>query len=95
MYKYSDEKNSRKIAKAISNSRPLKSTEDFSKVLKDVVEAESKIYKSDNKKMFSSNKNLCKYELEEITLSINKIKNFIKPGGVIVCLTITLLKQNS
>ena len=26
-------------------------------------------------------------ELEEITLSINKIKNFIKPGGVIVCLT--------
>ena len=37
LYKYSGEKNSRKIAKAISNSRPLKSTEDFSKVLKDVL----------------------------------------------------------
>ena len=33
LYKYSGEKNSRKIAKAIYNSRPLKSTEEFSKVL--------------------------------------------------------------
>ena len=88
LYKYSGEKNSRKIAKAISNSRPLKSTEDFSKVLKDVLGKQNPKYINQTiKRCFQAIRIYVNNELEEITLSINKIKNFIKPGGVIVCLT--------
>ena len=88
LYKYSGEKNSRKIAKAISNSRPLKSTEDFSKVLKDVLGKQNPKYINQTiKRCFQAIRIYVNNELEEITLSISKIKNFIKPGGVIVCLT--------
>ena len=88
LYKYSGEKNSRKIAKAISSSRPLKSTEDFSKVLKDVLGKQNPKYINQTiKRCFQAIRIYVNNELEEITLSINKIKNFIKPGGVIVCLT--------
>ena len=88
LYKYSGEKNSRKIAKAISNSRPLKSTEDFSKVLKDVLGKQNPKYINQTiKRCFQAIRIYVNNELDEITLSINKIKNFIKPGGVIVCLT--------
>ena len=88
LYKYSGEKNSRKIAKAIYNSRPLKSTEDFSKVLKNVLGKQNPKYINQTiKRCFQAIRIYINNELEEITLSINKIKNFIKPGGVIVCLT--------
>ena len=88
LYKYSGEKNSRKIAKAISSSRPLKSTEDFSKVLKDVLGKQNPKYINQTiKRCFQAIRIYVNNEIEEITLSINKIKNFIKPGGVIVCLT--------
>jgi len=88
LYKYSGEKNSRKIAKAISNSRPLKSTEDFSKVLKDVLGKQNPKYINQTiKRCFQAIRIYVNNELEEIALSINKIQNFIKPGGVIVCLT--------
>ena len=88
LYKYSGEKNSRKIAKAISNSRPLKSTEDFSKVLKNVLGKQNPKYINQTiKRCFQAIRIYINNELEEITLSISKIKNFIKPGGVIVCLT--------
>ena len=88
LYKYSGEKNSRKIAKAISNSRPLKSTEDFSKVLKDVLGKQNPKYINQTiKRCFQAIRIYVNNELEEITFSINKIINFIKPGGVIVCLT--------
>ena len=88
LYKYSGEKNSRKIAKAIANSRPLKTTEDFSKVLKNVLGKQNPKYINQTiKRCFQAIRIYVNNELEEITLSINKIKNFIKPGGVIVCLT--------
>ena len=88
LYKYSGEKNSRKIAKAIYNSRPLKSTEDFSKVLKNVLGKQNPKYINQTiKRCFQAIRIYINNELEEITLSISKIKNFIKPGGVIVCLT--------
>ena len=88
LYKYSGEKNSRKIAKAISNSRPLKSTEDFSNVLKNVLGKQNPKYINQTiKRCFQAIRIYVNNELEEITLSINKIKNFVKPGGVIVCLT--------
>ena len=88
LYKYSGEKNSRKIAKAISNSRPLKSTEEFSKVLKNVLGKQNPKYINQTiKRCFQAIRIYINNELEEITLSISKIKNFIKPGGVIVCLT--------
>ena len=88
LYKYSGEKNSRKIAKAISSSRPLKSTEDFSKVLKNVLGKQNPKYINQTiKRCFQAIRIYINNELEEITLSISKIKNFIKPGGVIVCLT--------
>ena len=88
LYKYSGEKNSRKIAKAIANSRPLKTTEDFSKVLKYVLGKQNPKYINQTiKRCFQAIRIYVNNELEEITLSINKIKNFIKPGGVIVCLT--------
>ena len=88
LYKYSGEKNSRKIAKAIYNSRPLKSTEELSKVLKNVIGKQTPKYINQTiKRWFQSIIIYINNELEEITLSISKIKNFIKPGGVIVCLT--------
>ena len=88
LYKYSGEKNSRKIAKAIYNSRPLKSTDELSKVLKNVLGKQSPKYINQTiKRCFQAIRIYINNELEEITLSISKIKNFIKPGGVIVCLT--------
>ena len=88
LYKYSGEKNSRKIAKAIYNSRPLKSTEELSKVLKNVLGKQNPKYINQTiKRCFQAIRIYVNNEIEEITLSINKIKNFIKPGGVIVCLT--------
>ena len=88
LYKYSGEKNSRKIAKAIYNSRPLKSTEDLSKVLRNVLGKQNPKYINQTiKRCFQAIRIYINNELEEITLSISKIKNFIKPGGVIVCLT--------
>ena len=88
LYKYSGEKNSRKIAKAIYNSRPLKSTEELSKVLKNVLGKQNPKYINQTiKRCFQAIRIYVNNELEEITLSINKIKNFIIPGGVIVCLT--------
>ena len=88
LYKYSGEKNSRKIANAIYNSRPLKSTEELSKVLKNVLGKQNPKYINQTiKRCFQAIRIYINNELEEITLSISKIKNFIKPGGVIVCLT--------
>ena len=88
LYKYSGEKNSRKIAKAIYNSRPLKSTEELSKVLKNVLGKQNPKYINQTiKRCFQAIRIYVNNEIEEITLSLNKIKNFIKPGGVIVCLT--------
>ena len=88
LYKYSGEKNSRKIAKAIYNSRPLNSTEELSKVLKNVLGKQNPKYINQTiKRCFQAIRIYINNELEEITLSISKIKNFIKPGGVIVCLT--------
>ena len=88
LYKYSGEKNSRKIAKAIYNSRTLKSTEELSKVLKNVLGKQNPKYINQTiKRCFQAIRIYINNELEEITLSISKIKNFIKPGGVIVCLT--------
>ena len=88
LYKYSGEKNSRKIAKAIYNSRPLKSTEELSKVLKNVLGKQNPKYINQTiKRCFQAIRIYINNELEEITLSISKIKNFIKQGGVIVCLT--------
>ena len=88
LYKYSGEKNSRKIAKAIYNSRPLKSTEELTNVLKNVLGKQNPKYINQTiKRCFQAIRIYINNELEEITLSISKIKNFIKPGGVIVCLT--------
>ena len=88
LYKYSGEKNSRKIAKAIYNSRPLKSTEELSKVLKNVLGKQNPKYINQTiKRCFQAIRIYINNELEEITLSITKIKNIIKPGGVIDCLT--------
>ena len=88
LYEYSGEKNSRKIAKAISNSRPLKTTEDFSEVLKNVLGKQDPKYINQTiKRCFQAIRIYINNEFEEISLSINKISNFIKPGGVIACLT--------
>ena len=88
LYKYSGEKNSRKIAKAISNSRPLKTTEDFCKVLKSVLGKQNPKYINQTiKRCFQAIRIYVNNELEEISLSLNNISNFIKPGGMIACLT--------
>ena len=49
LYKYSGEKNSRKIAKAIFSSRPLKSTEDFTEVLRSVLGKQNPKYINQNR----------------------------------------------
>ncbi|MBK53056.1 MAG: hypothetical protein CMG58_00260 [Candidatus Marinimicrobia bacterium] len=88
LYKYSGEKNSRKIAKAIFRSRPLKSTEDFTRVLKSVLGKQNPKYINQTiKRCFQAIRIYINNELEEISTSINKIKKFIKPKGIIVCLT--------
>ena len=88
LYTYSGEKNSHKIAKAISSSRPLKSTEDLVEVLKNVLGKQNPKYINQTiKRCFQAIRIYINNEIEEISFSINKIKNFIKPGGIIACLT--------
>ena len=88
LYKYSGEKNSRKIAKAILSSRPLTSTEDFTEVLKNVLGKQNPKYINQTiKRCFQAIRIYINNELDEIYSSINKITKFIKPKGVIVCLT--------
>ena len=88
LFKYSGEKNSHKIAKEILKSRPLHTTQDFVNVLKTVLGKQKPKYINQTlKRCFQAIRIYINNELEEIYTSINKIKDFIKPEGIIVCLT--------
>ena len=88
LYKNSGEKNSRKIAKSILNSRPINSTGDFTEVLKNSLGKQNPKYINQTvKRCFQAIRIYVNNELEEIDNSIRQVKNFIKPGGNIITLT--------
>ena len=88
LYKKSGEKNSRKIAKSILNSRPINSTGDFTEVLKNSLGKQNpKSINHTVKRCFQAIRIYVNNELEEIVNSIRQVKNFIKPGGSIITLT--------
>jgi len=88
LYKNSGEKNSRKIAKSILNSRPINSTGDFTEVLKNSLGKQNPKYINQTvKRCFQAIRIYVNNELEEIDNSIRQVKNFIKPGGSIITLT--------
>ena len=84
----SGEKNSRRIAKDIVNSRPIESTQDLVSVIKNSIGKQNPKYiRQTIKRCFQSFRIYVNNELNEIQLSLNSINKFVKSNGVIVCLT--------
>ena len=88
LFQNSGEKNSRRIAKDIVSSRPIESTQELVNVIKSSIGKQNPKYISQTiKRCFQSFRIYVNDELNEIQESLNQIKNFIKPNGVIICLT--------
>ena len=85
---YSEDKFSKKIAKAIVNSRPISGTKNLVEVIKNALPKQNPIYTNKTiRRVFQALRIEVNNELNEIKTSLEAIKNLISKDGVIVCIS--------
>ncbi|MBH44956.1 MAG: hypothetical protein CMD88_05835 [Gammaproteobacteria bacterium] len=85
---YSQDKFSKKIGKAIVNSRPISGSQNLVEVIKDALPKQNPIYtKKTIRRIFQALRIEVNNELDEIKTSLESIKNLISKDGVIVCIS--------
>ena len=85
---YSEDKFSKKIAKAIVKSRPISGTKNLVEVIKNALPKQNPIYTNKTiRRVFQALRIEVNNELNEIKTSLETIKNLISKDGVIVCIS--------
>ena len=85
---YSEDKFSKKIAKAIVKSRPISGTKNLVEVIKNALPKQNPIYSNKTiRRVFQALRIEVNNELNEIKTSLEAIKNLISKDGVIVCIS--------
>ena len=85
---YSEDKFSKKIAKAIVKSRPISGTKNLVEVIKNALPKQNPIYTNKTiRRVFQALRIEVNNELNEIKTSLEAIKNLISKDGVIVCIS--------
>ena len=85
---YSEDKFSKKIAKAIIKSRPISGTKNLVEVIKNALPKQNPIYTNKTiRRVFQALRIEVNNELNEIKTSLEAIKNLISKDGVIVCIS--------
>ncbi len=85
---YSEDKFSKKIAKAIVKSRPISGTKNLVEVIKNALPKQNPIYTNKTiRRVFQALRIEVNNELNEIKTSLEAIKSLISKDGVIVCIS--------
>jgi 16S rRNA (cytosine1402-N4)-methyltransferase len=87
-YDYGEESNSKKIARAIINNRPIKTTNELVSVIESSLPRQNpKFTKSSVRKIFQAVRIEVNNEINEIIESLESVKNFIKSNGIMIFLS--------
>ena len=85
---YSEDKYSKKVAKAIVHSRPISGSQNLVQVIKGSLPKQNPIYTNKTiRRIFQALRIEVNNELYEIQTSLESIKNLISKDGVIVCIS--------
>ena len=85
---YSEDKFSKKIARKIIESRPIKTTTELTNVIREAVPKQNPIFTDKTiRRIFQALRIEVNNELNEIQDSLNSIKNIINKNGIIVCIS--------
>jgi len=91
IYKFGEERRSRKIARAIVRARPLQTTGQLAKLIERVVPRTGKIHPATQ--TFMALRIAVNHELEELDALLGSIPALVKPGGRVVTLTFMSLED--
>ena len=94
LYQYSDERASRKIAKAIVEFRatkPLQTTIELTRAIETVIKRTGKIHPAT--KSFQAIRIHVNQELHHLTIALSKFHNILKVGGVVVIISFHSLED--
>ncbi len=87
-YDYGEESNSKKIAKAIINNRPIQTTGDLVRVIESSLQRQNPKYtKSSVRKIFQAVRIEVNNEINEIIKSLESVKSYIKSDGIMIFLS--------
>jgi len=91
---YGELKNSKQLANAIFNNRPLQTSNDLKNLIKNTLPPQNPKYiEKTIRKVFQSIRIEVNDELREIEESLKKVKKFIQKDGAIICLTYQSLED--
>jgi 16S rRNA (cytosine1402-N4)-methyltransferase len=91
IFKYGEERRSRKIARAIVRARPLRTTGQLAKLIEGVVPRTEKIHPAT--RTFMALRIAVNQEREELDALLDSIPRLVKPGGRAVILTFMSLED--
>ncbi len=94
LYQYSDERASRKIAKAIVEFRatkPLQTTIELTRAIETVIKRTGKIHPAT--KSFQAIRIHVNQELQHLAIALSKLHNILKVGGVVVIISFHSLED--
>ncbi len=91
IYKFGEERRSRKIARAIVRARPIKSTGQLAKLIEEAVPRTGKIHPATQ--TFMALRIAVNRELEELDALLDAIPRLVKPGGRAVIVTFMSLED--
>ena len=91
IYKYGEERRSRKIARAIVRARPIRTTGQLAKVIENVVPRTGKLHPATQ--TFMSLRIAVNAEMEELDALLASIPVVVKPGGRVAIITFHSLED--
>jgi 16S rRNA (cytosine1402-N4)-methyltransferase len=91
IYKFGEERRSRKIARAIVRARPITSTGHLAKVIEQAVPRTGKLHPATQ--TFMALRIAVNQEFEELEALLDSIPRLVKPGGRVVVLTFMSLED--
>jgi len=91
IYKFGEERRSRKIARAIVRARPLKTTGQLAKLIERVAPRTGRIHPATQ--TFMALRIAVNREMEELDALLDSIPRVVKPGGRVVILTFMSLED--
>jgi 16S rRNA (cytosine1402-N4)-methyltransferase len=91
IFRFGEERRSRRIARAIVRARPIKTTGQLAKLIEEVVPRTEKIHPAT--RTFMALRIAVNYELEELDALLESIPRLVKPGGHAVIVTFMSLED--
>tara|TARA_Y100001958_G_C21069090_1_gene429238 strand:- start:3 stop:896 length:894 start_codon:yes stop_codon:yes gene_type:complete len=94
LYKYGEEKASKKIANAIINSReikPIETTIELSNIIQSIIQKTTKTHPAT--KSFQAIRIHVNNELDHLEIALSKLEQFLKKGGMVVIISFHSLED--